>query len=137
MKENNVTVPMREDFITYYAYNKGECKLFDTKSEAMAFSKVRLIEKNFDSDAYHKALYNYYEKRGEILTKVTAIMADDITSLAANFGYNVKEFASIYDEACYEVKSANLDDIIYYMVMNNLVPNYKYKHFIQTFNKIE
>ncbi len=127
MKEKPII--MREDFTTYFAYNKGEVKLFNTKREAMQFSQARLIEENFDNDAYEKAFNHYYEKCGEVTKQVIAQMAADI-------GYDLEEFSSIYDEACHATKSTSFDEILHYMLMNNKIPNYQYKHIVQKFNTV-
>lgn len=128
MKET--PLPLLADFTTYYAYNKGEVKICETKSEAMHFSQARLIEENLDNDAYEKAFNHYYEKRGEAIKKVIAQMAADI-------GYGLEEFSSIYDEACYVTKSTSFDEILHYMLINNKIPNYQYKHIVQKFNTVE
>lgn len=128
MKET--PLPLLADFTTYYAYNKGEVKICETKSEAMHFSQARLIEENLDNDAYEKAFNHYYEKRGEAIKKVIAQMAADV-------GYNFDDFSPIYDEVCHATKSTSFDEILHYMIMNNKIPNHQYQHIVQKFNTVD
>lgn len=116
MYENMIAdgiVPQQSDFSTYFAYSKGECKLFNTKDEAYKFSS--LVEENFNKESYQQAMQDFYEKRN---LAIRHVMGEEL-------GYNMEDatdkgvLSLVYEYVYHQNQSATFNEIFKEMKTHN------------------